>query len=100
MTSGELFSVRPQSITVYCLEEFSVASFITGYYQGSHYSQVLSKDSELKMHAYLFASCSDFLTCEPSKPYQLHSLHDGDDVTKNLSITVGVNWILIPGAHF
>lgn len=48
----------------HCFEEFSIASFITGCYWGSHYSQVLSKDSELKRHEYLFASCSDVASCD------------------------------------
>lgn len=44
VTDGELFPTCPQCITTLCAEEFAVASFIPGHYQGSYSSKVLPKD--------------------------------------------------------
>lgn len=61
VTDGELFPTCPQCITTLCAEEFAVASFITGHYQGPCYSKVLPKDllTEIKRFEYLFAICND-----------------------------------------
>lgn len=57
----ELLPTCPQCITMPCAEEFAVASFIVGCYQGSCFSKVLPNNllTEIKGLEYLFAICND-----------------------------------------
>lgn len=59
-TDEELLPTCPQCITMPCAEEFAVASFIVGCYQGFCFSKVLPKDllTEIERFEYLFAICN------------------------------------------